>query len=125
MGCSVRVASGITNSSHGPAFRRIVAAVLLLLFASANYAVQTHIHGAFAGTAPAAGVIAAPAGTGDHDTDHCPLCQEFLSSGHFLSAAAPLIALPVLLGFAPVPRRARRAVFSAAHGWQSRAPPAA
>lgn len=107
--------------------RQMVAAVLLVIFTLANYAVQTHVHGNPVSQSPAAFTqIAAAPSTGspaDRDEQSCPLCQEFVSGGNFL-VPAPLIVFPILLvsdtvltAFAYVGQHSR------SHSWQGRGPP--
>lgn len=129
MRCPVRVALGTTNSWFYLAARRIVATSLLVLFFAANYAVQTHIHETFAGapTATDGAILSVPSpiGPGDNDTQHCPLCQEFLSGGNFLLSTVPSIALPLLTDFAFLPLFVEFFTAHVAHDWQSRGPPQA
>jgi hypothetical protein len=108
--------------------RQLVAAVMLVLFAAANYAVQTHVHGDFhaAPIAAAKQVISVPVVPGSSDTDenHCPLCLELLSGGKFLAAVPPVWILPVLAGFAHPFGQTLGSAHAHGHNWQSRGPPA-
>jgi hypothetical protein len=97
----------------------------LLIFAFQGYLVQTHIHGT---PAPQHQVHASsparPAPVDPYDPASCPLCQEIIHAGAFVT---PVVAgLPFQLdwiAFAaitllPDPVTARRSL-----NWQSRAPP--
>jgi hypothetical protein len=104
-----------------------LAAALIAVFAIANYAVQTHIHGAAMAPHSAAAGPSVSAldqnGPADNDEQHCPLCQEYLIGGSFLSPAALIVALPALAGTIDVVRLIVRWTGTSSHDWQSRGPP--
>jgi hypothetical protein len=95
---------------------------LAFAFLFQGFAVQTHIH------SPAPVSAAAKNGhkTLPGDPAKCPLCQEFLLSGSFVTPAALPLPVPAVTGFAavlfPAPPRAR---LFPSHPWQGRAPPQA
>ena|ERR1051325_10020350 len=107
--------------------RKWLAVFALLSFFLQSLAVQTHIHQQFpltaAKTATQGTPVQGPAKNQD-PIDQCRLCQELVSSGHFVTpstiatltslsfAAAIFVALP------PLPDRS-----ATAFSWQSRAPP--
>lgn len=128
MGCAVQLALKKRKSSREPSLRQVVAALLMLVFANANYAVQTHIHGA---SVPSPGIAAvpvlaplAPATPLDNDERHCPLCQAFLSGGNFLLPVALMLVLPDVLAVRPMVFSAPVAARASAHSWEGRGPPA-
>jgi hypothetical protein len=98
----------------------------LLVFAFQGYLVQTHIHGL--PNAPQrvihASAPAAPNPIDPYDPASCPLCQEILHAGVFVTPA--LVSLPIQLDWIvflastviPEPVTAERSL-----NWQSRAPP--
>ena len=98
----------------------------LLVFALQGYLVQTHIHG-LPMTPQQTVHLSAPAGSGPvdpYDPASCPLCQEILHAGVFVT---PVIdSLPLQLDWIvflaatalPDPVTARQTL-----NWQSRAPP--
>ena len=103
--------------------------LLLWLFLGANYAVQTHIHGAFVHSEPgfetAAVSVPGPADAPDQDENHCSLCQEFLSGGHFLLPALLLLLVPTVAGLAYLPVAAPALTRTSSYCWLGRGPPVA
>jgi hypothetical protein len=127
-GSAVRSASNTRTGIHDLSIRQIIAAALLVFFAVANYAVQTHVHGNHIAGPPAASVKVwnnpGPAEPADNDLQHCPLCQEFLSGGSFLAPIGVTIVAPVLAGDAVFAMVARVYGHLRSHNWQGRGPPA-
>jgi hypothetical protein len=109
-----------------PVASRLVTLFALLVFALQGYLVQTHIHG-LPMAAQHTVQLSAPAGPGPvdpYDPASCPLCQEILHAGVFVT---PVIAsLPLQLDWIvflaravpPDPVTVRHSL-----NWQSRAPP--
>jgi hypothetical protein len=109
-----------------PVALRLVTLFALLVFALQGYLVQTHIHG-LPIAAQRTVHMSGPAGPGPVDPYNpasCPLCQEILHTGVFVT---PVIAsLPLQLDWivfvaatvAPDPVTVHRSL-----NWQSRAPP--
>lgn len=111
-------------------WRHALAYVLLAAFALQSYVVQTHIHLA---PADAAKLFVSGPAHGGHDRypagddpANCPLCQEILHSGHYVTPAALAYAPPtlavstVLLVDAALPF-----IVALSHSWHGRAPPQA
>ena len=112
----------------------------LLTFVLQSYVVQTHIH--FAPGDIAGAIASEVAGTkantsssvaGQHDSKlpiddpaRCPICQEFLHAGQYVTPA-PVLAL--LITFVVVPITIERiiavAISPVSHAWRGRAPPSA
>lgn len=109
---------------------RYIACLLVLAFSVQSYITQTHIDGWVwaTGERTAIGMLAqAPSDTkapaGHHRTD-CPFCQAVTHAGVFFAPALPVWILPVVwIGQASLPARAPTGGRTAAHIWQSRAPP--
>ena len=113
--------------------RLFVAMFVLLAFGLQSYVTQTHIHIAPDSFAPYSKLIAQsgkekqpdkfPA---NGDPANCPICQEILHSGQFVTPAAAVLILPtaavsIISIVAAIPAAAQRP----SHAWQSRAPPKA
>jgi hypothetical protein len=109
-----------------PVASRLVTLFALLVFALQGYLVQTHIH-RLPLTAQRTVHLTAPASPGPvdpYDPASCPLCQEILQAGAFVT---PVIAsMPLQLDWIvfvaatilPDPVTVQRSL-----NWQSRAPP--
>ncbi len=109
-----------------PVASRLLTLFALLVFALQGYLVQTHIHRL--PSAPQRTVhVSAPAAPGPADPYNpasCPLCQEILHAGVFVTPA--IASLPLQLNwivflaatFVPEPVTVQRSL-----NWQSRAPP--
>jgi hypothetical protein len=99
----------------------------LTSFLAQGYLVQTHIHGlpqAF--VAESGKQVASPAGTlpGDEDQASCPLCQEFVQAGNYLTPAAIAVLPPSAVAHViAVDALAIVAAKPASHSWRGRAPP--
>jgi uncharacterized integral membrane protein len=124
----VRSASNTIAGKHDLSIRQIIVVALLVIFAIANYAVQTHVHGNYltGPLATSAKVLSdpGPAEPADNDLQHCPLCQEFLSGGSFLVPIGVIIVTPVLTGDAVFAMVARVYGHLRSHSWRGRGPPA-
>lgn len=105
--------------------RQMVAAVLLAIFTFANYAVQTHVHEIPHAIAVSAQAVTAPSPGSpiDNDAQHCPLCQEFLSGGSFLTPAVVIVCPILILAGTVILPVVRVVAHSRSHGWQGRGPP--
>ena len=103
----------------------MLVAVLLAIFTIGNYAVQTHVHGIAHSIGLSAAAVSAltPASPIDNDEQHCPLCQEFLSGGSFLTPAAAIVFPVLTLGAVVITPIKRIAAHSRSHSWQGRGPP--
>ena len=111
-------------------WRRALVFMVLTAFVLQSYIVQTHIHFAPADLALLAGDAAAknapqhdryPA---NDDPANCPICQEILHTGAFITPAA-IALLPPTLAVSTIAIAARELPFIAAvsHDWRGRAPP--
>lgn len=110
-----------------PTVKRWVTLAALLAFFLQTLLVQTHIHPL--DMAPVAKVVAshtvpaAPSKSQD-PVDQCPLCQELVHAGTFITPTAALLAAPLAqvqaIPLLLLPPRARTAP---AFAWRSRAPP--
>jgi hypothetical protein len=100
--------------------RLAVTVFALFAFTLQSYAMQVHLHGT-----PAA-VAQKPGTTEKNDTAHCPICQEILHFGHYVTPSAGTWS-PALtaIAFAVVSVETRAMVSAPSHGWNSRAPPSA
>jgi uncharacterized paraquat-inducible protein A len=128
------------RSARGTFHVRFVLFATLVAFLFQSYVVQTHIH--FTASAASGTIVADDANiktstassvAGQHnskppidDPAHCPICQEFLHAGQYLTPA-PVLALLITAVFVPI--TIERAVPVTAnpvsHGWRGRAPPSA
>lgn len=116
-------------------WRLIVAAFALMAFALQSYATQTHIHGAFvssdvvkiskqvAGKTPNEPRDKYPA---NDDPANCPICQEIMHAGQYVTPSAIVFALPAeTIAVIPISLDAPLIVKAVSHGWRGRAPPQA
>jgi hypothetical protein len=125
----LRIGEKARRQSGAPArkgWRDVVMFALLAVFTLQTYVFQTHIH--------AAGDHAVKADSRDHhdrfppgdDPASCPLCQEFLHSGQFITPQA-LVLLPPMLAVSTLQHvdAALPHVEAPSHDWRGRAPPKA
>jgi hypothetical protein len=109
-----------------PRWRVALVQLVLAAFVLQSFVIQTHIH-----FAPA--VLAQLTGKSDSHHDHwpanddpanCPICQELLHSGQFVTPAAQFLLPPTLaVSTIAVVDEALPFVFAPSHNWQGRAPP--
>jgi hypothetical protein len=104
-------------------WRRFLVALTLLAFAQAGYVTQTHIHPA-ALASRAAGETSHNKAPSRDDPQHCPICQEYLVAGAYLTPAPVVLPLPVAGAVLNIvaPREFPFLV-TISHAWQGRAPP--
>lgn len=120
------------------ALSRFVMLVTLLAFSVQTYLTQTHIHMASENrsaltletvAAVTKALTAAPAPPKDkyppnEDPANCPLCQELIHSGQFVTPAAAAILLPSLsISVIELVARAPTLTRAITHIWRGRAPP--
>jgi len=107
--------------------------LLTLVLAGQSIAVQTHRHDPAHACAETAncktGLGRADSGRADsgksHKADHCALCEEARTAGHYLPVADVFVLVAVVAAFClPVAHIAARPRLPARAPWQSRAPPA-
>ena len=114
----------------------IVAAFALMAFALQSYATQTHIHGAFVSSdvAKISKQVAAKAPSeprdkypANDDPANCPICQEIVHAGHYVTPSAIVFALPAANDrhHSHQPSIRRFIVEAVSHDWRGRAPPQA
>ncbi len=125
----------VRGGEFGAAWRRLVLALTLLAFAAQSFVTQTHIHFPRAFEVLAAGTLAvdtksgpfASSPRGDNSTDDtatCPLCQEIVAAGQYLSPSAIGVVPPMLtVAIVPIAAYARAEWPISSHAWQGRAPP--
>jgi hypothetical protein len=107
-------------------WRRLLLALTLVAFAANSYVTQTHIHFAASAADDRAGVSEQSHGKGpaQDDPSRCPLCQEILLAGAYLTpvvAAIPPPAFTVFQTLSEAP--AFRLADATCHDWHSRGPP--
>lgn len=108
-------------------WRFAVVCLALLAFAFQSYVVQTHIHFAPAMQLSSGGHRGHhgkfPA---DEDPANCPICQEILHSGQFITPAAQFLLPPTLaVSTIALVDQALPHIFAPSHSWRGRAPPQA
>jgi hypothetical protein len=108
---------------HG--WRFVLTLLALASFACQTYLFQTHIHFAPETEAQLAGhPIGHDRSPGSGDPANCPICQEILHSGQFVTPAAQVLLSPlaavstIVLVDAALPF-----VGALSHDWRGRAPP--
>jgi hypothetical protein len=114
-------------TARKPLFARLAMLLLALTFAVQGIAVQTHIHGVPL-TALAhithASAPSQPASQDPYDPANCPLCQEMLHAGSYVTpAVADFIVILNAVALAPAFAVLPHAAIERQHSWQSRAPP--
>jgi hypothetical protein len=107
--------------------QRLVTFLAILAFTFQCILVQSHVHGPREAPPVVHSVsVSVPVlpGPGDEDPANCPLCQEMLHAGSYVTPVAIALHLPVAVTFAAAPTLAIIfQVFSPSHNWQGRAPP--
>jgi hypothetical protein len=119
--------SGVNRGGNG-LWRRLLLVFTIAAFAQQSYLTQTHIHIPPALAAGGGGAVLDGAGHGKtpsrDDPAHCPLCQEILLAGAYLTPVAIVILPPLLPAFRiEVPARELPFIAAASHDWHGRAPP--
>jgi hypothetical protein len=110
-------------------FRLLVTAFALLTFALQSYVTQTHIHLAPGSFASYSELGAAKKQLPDKfpaqdDPANCPICQEILHSGQFVTPTAAATLLPSLsVSIIAIVIHIVVAPEATSHTWQSRGPP--
>jgi hypothetical protein len=137
------VKAGVSSFRRVFSWRQLLPALMLVAFALQSYITQTHIHiagqvvtGGFTfadeGSNAPQGKAATVAGDrADHgkpppsdDPANCPICQEMLSAGNYVSPGVVAIPLPTLVTFTIASVDVARPFISAvSHDWRGRAPP--
>ena len=110
-----------------PLLSRLAILFLLVGFAVQGFAVQTHVHRAL--LRDTSGVTqfsnpSLPVPQDPFDPAHCPLCQEMLHAGVYVTpVVADLTVVLIAVAYAPIFTLLPHTVQARPHGWQSRAPP--
>lgn len=121
------------RAPQGNGARLAITLFALLAFTLQTYFTQTHIHFAErAGTALATLALDKNAAQkqrpdkfppGD-DPANCPICQEILHTGYYVTPSAAVLPLPtVAVSIAPTVIDIMTTVDAHSHIWKSRAPP--
>jgi hypothetical protein len=116
-------------AAFGVRLRPFLTLLTLLSFLAQGYLVQTHIHGlptAFASerATPAASQQPVAPVPDDNDQAACPLCQEFVQAGNYLTPAAIAVLPPAaVVQMIAVVAQPIIAVKPVSHSWRGRAPP--
>jgi dienelactone hydrolase len=123
----------IATIKTAPPLRVALVLFALLAFAFQSYVTQTHIHvggqsfGALvqlAATDGAKSTASKDKYPANQDPSNCPICQEMVHSGSFITPSA-IAALPPALAVSIVALRLEAAIAPQAtsHSWRGRAPP--
>ncbi len=107
-------------------WRKALVLLALVAFTLQTYVVQTHVHFAHDGAQLAASSV-----KGSHtktpasdDPANCPICQEFLHAGQFITPAAQSLLPPTLaVSTIALVDTALPFIRAPSHGWRGRAPP--
>ena len=102
----------------------------LFAFTLQTYVTQTHIHGMArinSAAAPSAfDKNAAHKQQPSTDPANCPICQEILHTGYYVTPSVAVLPLPaVAVSIAPTVIDIMTIVAAHSHSWKSRAPPLA
>jgi hypothetical protein len=118
------------RSSARPGWRIALAYLAILAVAFQSYIVQTHIHltpgdaARLAGTAVTHGQDSHDKYPASDDPANCPICQEILHSGQFVTPAAQMLLPPALaVSTIAVVDTPLAIALAPSHSWRGRAPP--
>jgi hypothetical protein len=112
-------------------WRLVLVYTALLAFALQGYVFQTHIHFTPSELAGLTGDVDTNTANGHHDKfpanddpANCPICQEILHSGQFVTPAAQFLLPPSLaVSTIAVVDQALPHILAPSHSWRGRAPP--
>jgi hypothetical protein len=110
---------------------RFIVFLAIFSFALQSYIAQTHIHGISQDAGAAVKIVAGAApvkgkGPLNNSPVDCPFCQTAALAGFVLTPSMPLLYLSLAWAKAFMPPLTASAISAtAAHDWQSRAPPQA
>jgi len=123
------------RAPRGHGARLAITFFALLAFTLQTYVTQTHIHGAspvnFAAAASTLDGSAAQKHLPDklppsNDPANCPICQEILHTGFFVTPSVAALLLPTIVAsIAPIVADIKAIAPAYSHSWKSRAPPLA
>jgi hypothetical protein len=117
--------------SRSPAMRLLIVLLTLLAFGLQSYITQTHIHLVPDSFASAAGIVNGKQPQPDRfpangDPANCPICQEILHTGQFITPSAAVLLLPsIAVSIVAIVTDIPAAAQGTSHTWRSRAPPRA
>ena len=106
----------------------------LLAFTLQTYVTQTHIHSISQTSAAAASTLDGSVGhkrlpgklPPSNDPANCPICQEILHTGFFVTPSIAALLLPTIVAStAPIVTDIMTIAPAHSHSWKSRAPPLA
>ena len=123
------------RSPRSSGARLAITFFVLLAFTLQTYVMQTHVHG-MAGFGATVTKLALDKSAAQqqrpdklppaNDPASCPICQEILHTGFYVTSAAAALLLPtVVVSVAPIVIDVVRVVQAGSHSWKSRAPPLA
>jgi hypothetical protein len=112
-------------------WRLVLVYAVLAAFAFQAYVTQTHIHFTASEAARLSGDVDTNPANGHHnkfpandDPANCPICQEILHSGQFITPATQFLLPPTLaVSTIAVVDQALPHILAPSHGWRGRAPP--
>jgi hypothetical protein len=112
-------------------WRLVLVYTALVAFALQGYVFQTHIHFTSSEAARLAGDVDTNSANGHHDKfpanddpANCPICQEILHSGQFVTPATQFLLPPSLaVSTITVVEQALPYILAPSHSWRGRAPP--
>ena len=131
-----------SRQTTGLSLRGVISMFALLAFVVSGFATQAHIHISaqaelgFGAQAVAAQTLVAKASTSldreqkqrapADDPTRCPLCQEYLHSGAYVTPVPAIFPLPILTAtVAPMLIASVAIIRAVSHSWYGRAPPLA
>lgn len=110
-----------------PHLRALIALLMLVIFSTQTYLIQTHIHAraTTSATTSATQIVTSPSGSkAPLDANQCPLCQEAAHSGaYILPGVAALVVATATYNLVPLTEGPRVFARIISHTWQGRAPP--
>jgi hypothetical protein len=123
------------RASRSDAARLAITFFALFAFTLQTYVTQTHIHG-MARINSAAAPLAFDKNAAHEqqpgklppsdDPANCPICQEILHTGFYVTPSATALLLPTVAAFiAPTVVDIKTIAQASSHSWKSRAPPLA
>jgi len=122
----------LDHAPQGGRARLAITLFALLAFTLQTYVTQTHIHAAAINTASTTFDKGAtqkqqpdkfPQG---NDPANCPICQEILHTGQFVTPSATALLLPTLtVSIVAIVVDIKTIAQAPSHSWKSRAPPLA
>lgn len=116
----VRTAAALTG------WRRALVLLALAVFTLQTYVVQTHVHFAHDPAQVTAASVKGGHGKApaNDEPQNCPICQEFLHTGQFITPTAQALLPPSLaVSTIALVDAALPFIHAPSHSWRGRAPP--